>query len=122
MKQINGFEKVLNIIKTIRRMKANADIPTSVVDNCRLYLRNNEDDLWMVIKSFKSICNLSKCKSLFVIYLDEQIPANGMILYYDVTTDKSYVSEFIPYGNFENIPTSSLLQQVYDKNFVEFCL
>lgn len=103
-------------------MKADAGIPAEMVDNCHLYLRNNEADLWVVIESFKSICNLSKCKSLFVVYLDEQIPENGMILYYDKMIDKSYVSEVIPDGNFEDIPTSSLLQQVYNKNFVEFCL
>jgi hypothetical protein len=100
------FERVLKIIKTLRRLKSDAGNGSKITNIGHIYLQNDEIDFGITLESAKNICLLSKCKSLLIVYFDDKIPENGVIVYYNLEEDSTYVNEAFPNIRFEDIATS----------------
>ena len=86
------FEKILETIKTIRRLKSEQKIGNKQIDVVHIYLKNDEIFLGMVLKSIKDVAILAKCKSIIIVYFDDLNIENGMVLYYSGDKDQTYVS------------------------------
>lgn len=114
MTHSHRFDKILKIVKKIRQIKSDTNNGHTIINLAFIYLRNNEIDLYMTLKSIRTICTLTKSKSMIVVYFDENIKENGIILYYNLSKEKLYISELIPSINFGNLSNKEDFNRFYN--------
>lgn len=107
------FEKILETIKTIRRLKSEQKIGNKQIDCAHIYLKNDEIFLGMVLESIKDVAILAKCKSIIIVYFDDVNVENGMVLYYSGDKDQTYVSSVIPNIVWDDLATPKV-KELYD--------